>query len=247
MFISCVPGAGASHSLVDVEGSKNSVVGARVRFSALQVKSSVFDGNGIHGIYVGTGADDNATTTIVGTKLRENGADGARLDTSGTVSIDGVIARANGKNPGSLGGGTGVLLAAGTSAKVRNSTFLENTIGLSFVQQRNGGGAAITTIDLGPSAADLGGNTFGASPATSNNAKGGLCILRSGASGSQKAVGNAWTSCAPSQALIVAGANVDCYDAAGYADVVFVPFTVGNSSPVATDGLAPPECNVGTP
>ncbi len=236
------PEANTTHKLEKVEAKRNSIVGLRAPRGPLSVAGGVFDQNGIHGAYLGNGSNNGIEFTILSASASENGADGVRLDTSDPVAIEELTAQGNGKSTN----GSGVLVGLGTSLRIRKSILLGNTVGLSFNQQRTGGGAAQTTLDIGTGPSDLGGNTFGATPTTGNNTKAGLCILRSGAAASQKAVGNAWTACPVTQTLI-AGASPDCYDGVAYSDVAFVPYSAGNLSPVDTGGASAPACNVGVP
>jgi hypothetical protein len=236
------PEANTTHKLEKIEARGNSIVGLRAPRGPLSVAGGVFDQNGIHGVYFGNGGNNGVKFAIVSASASDNGIDGVRLDTSDSVEIEELTARGNGKSAN----GSGVLVGLGTSLRIRKSILLGNTVGLSFNQQRTGGGAAQTTLDVGTSASDLGGNTFGATPTTGNNTKAGLCILRSGAASSQKAIGNAWTTCPVTQTLIT-GAAPDCYDGAVYSDVAFVPHTAGNLAPVDTGATNAPECTIGVP
>lgn len=239
-----VPEATSAHSLQKIDASKNAVAGMRVSRGPAKVADGAFDENGIHGLFIGNGTDLNATVVIDTVRSNDNGGDGVRLDTAHTAEISALTARRNGKSPGSLEGGAGLFIGVGTSAKVRGSVFLENSVGVVFNQRRNGNGVALSSLDVGVSLADLGGNRFAATP-TGNNKLGGLCISRSGAAGSQLAVGNAWSACAPTQTAITAS-GAGCYDAPSYGDVLFVPLGAV-VAPVDTGGASAPACTLGTP
>jgi hypothetical protein len=237
--------ANSSHSLKNITANNNDTAGVRIPRGPAIVNGS-FNSNGIHGIYFGNGTDSGAVFGITSSEANKNGGDGARLDTANFVQIDTFTARANGQNPGNLGGGSGVYVAQGTTLQMRKAVLLENTVGLYFSQKRTAGGP-LTTLDIGGGVNDDGGNTFGATPTTSNNSKAGLCILQSGASASQKAYGNSWTTCPIVQSLLPSSGTPDCYDANSYADVIYLPFTAGNTNPVTTGGTTAPACNVGSP
>jgi len=206
------------------------------------IAGSTFDQNGIHGMYLGNGDDINAPFTLTECQTNSNGADGVRIDTQHSADITKLTARENGKSPPvSLGGGSGLFIALGTSVTLRSSVLLGNTIGVFFTQRRSTGGFASTTLDLGTGVADLGENTFATTTKSANNTKGGVCLMNSGLANSQKAVGDFWSVCPPSQDEIN-GNNKNCYDAT-YADVVYVPQFGTSGAPVSTT----PSCNLGTP
>ena len=126
--------------------------------------------------------------------------------------------------------GYGIAVAGTGSLKLRGTTMLGNEAGLVFAQ------SAGNQLDVGTSA-DAGNNVFGGvSPG--NNAREGLCIEQSGATGGQAAEGDTWSKCPPSSGK---SPSSTCHGINTYVDVGYVPVSVTSGSPVA----APASCTVG--
>lgn len=232
--------ANTVHEISTLDASNNGATGLRVTRGSVAISGGTFEGNITHGVHLGNGTAMGTSFTIENSTANGNGVDGVRLDTMGTVQIKGLTARNNAQTSN----GSGLYIAHGTSAKVRTSVFLENTVGVFFDEVRNGSNAS-SALDIGTSGSDLGGNAFGASSGGVKNARGGLCILNSGGLNSQKAVGDEWSSCPVVQVPIVSvGQNTDCYDAATYGDVIYLPANT-SAAPVDTGGTSSPACAIG--
>ena len=211
----------SSVTIANVTSRGNGRDGLNARTGIITIVDSKFDRNDNHGIF----ADQQVTIQMVGGSINSNRDDGAFLaDNSGVGrehSVSGVDVIQN--------LGFGIAVFGPSSLTLRDTTLRSNEVGVSF---RAG---ASNFLDIG-TAADPGGNHFGG--ATGRNVRSGLCIVNSGANGSQVGEGNLWRSCAPTQREINGSF---CVSQNTYSDVGFVPSATGGSAP-----LAPPaDCEVG--
>jgi len=190
----------------------------------ITVTNGTFKGNQMGGVSV----DRLASLTFTGGAVESNGLDGIDLGDSSLAAGARQFTVSNLSVKSNLG--YGIAVAGTGSLKLRGTTMLGNEAGLVFAQ------SAGNQLDVGTSA-DAGNNVFGGvSPG--NNAREGLCIEQSGATGGQAAEGDTWSKCPPSSGK---SPSSTCHGINTYVDVGYVPVSVTSGSPVA----APASCTVG--